>query len=267
MPPFALVDAFTDHPFAGNPAGVVLLDAAADDGWMATVAAEVGASETAFVTGSGAERSLRWFTPTVEVDLCGHATLAAAHVIWERGASEGTLRFDTRSGTLSATRHDDGSIALDLPAWPIEIDGPAPTELAGALRGIEHAYLGRTGGAQPNDVAEVDDESALRRIRPDLAAVAALGSTGLIVTAPGDGGTDLVSRYFAPAVGVDEDPVTGSAHCTLGPLWAQRLGRDELTARQVSPRGGVLTVRVAGDRVHVGGRAITVIDGTVLGPI
>jgi predicted PhzF superfamily epimerase YddE/YHI9 len=264
VPPFALVDAFTDRPFGGNPAGVVVLDGPADERWMAAVAAEVRASETAFLHPDADGWQLRWFTPTVEVDLCGHATLAAAHVLWRRSAA-GTLRFATRSGTLSARRDEEGIAWLDLPSWPIEHEGPAPTSLAGALPGVEHRYLGRTGGAQPNDVAEVADEATLRRLVPDPEAVLALGSTGLIVTAAGDDGTDLVSRYFAPAVGIDEDPVTGSAHCTLGPLWAERLGRTRLTARQVSTRGGELLVEVGEDRVLVGGRAVTIVEGTVLG--
>jgi predicted PhzF superfamily epimerase YddE/YHI9 len=266
MPPFALVDAFTAVPFAGNPAGVVVLDAPADAGWMAAVAAEVRASETAFVHPEGSGWGLRWFTPTVEVDLCGHATLAAAHTLWRTGVADGPLRFATRSGALHATRGVSGEVSLDLPSWPIERTGPAPDALSTALPGVAHRYLGRTGGAQPNDVAEVDDEVTLRGLRPDLTAVLALGSTGLIVTAPGGDGTDLVSRYFAPAVGVDEDPVTGSAHSTLGPLWAARLGRDRLTARQVSPRGGALTVHVRGDRVEVGGQAVTVVEGTIASP-
>lgn len=265
MPPFALVDAFTSRAFAGNPAGVVVLDAPADDGWMRAVAAEVRASETAFVHSDGDRWALRWLTPEVEVDLCGHATLATAHVLWERGVSGDRLRFITRSGPLAASRHGDGTIVLDLPAWPVATTGPAPEALAPALRGTPHRYLGRTDGAQPNDVAEVDDEATLRRLEVDLEAVRALDVTGLIVTAPGDGATDLVSRYFAPAAGVDEDPVTGSAHCTLGPLWAERLGRDRLTARQVSARGGELTLHVRGDRVEVGGGAVTVVEGHIVG--
>jgi predicted PhzF superfamily epimerase YddE/YHI9 len=263
--PFTLVDAFTSRPFRGNPAGVVVLDAPAPEGWMASVAAEVNASETAFVHPEGEAWRLRWFTPMVEVALCGHATLASAHVLWSTGRATGPLRFRTRSGVLGAATDDEDRIWLDLPAWPV-LEHPTPSMLAGALPGIEHAYVGRTAGAQPNDVVEVGDEATLLRVRPDLRTVAALGSTGLIVTAPGDGDTDLVSRYFAPAVGVDEDPVTGTAHSTLGPLWAERLGRHELTARQVSSRGGELLIRVAGDRVQVGGSAITVITGEVLAP-
>lgn len=313
MPPFALVDAFTDGPFRGNPAGVVVLERAAPEAWMAAVAAEVNASETAFVHPAAEGWALRWFTPTVEVDLCGHATLATAHVLWTTGAASGRLRFTTRSGVLTASRDgevspgqaaaegtsagggdDDGvdggdgdgaedaggsaggaggargdghrgRIWLDLPAWPLA-DHPAPPDLADALAGTAHTYLGRTAGAQPNDVVEVADEATLRRVEPDLALVGALGSTGLIVTAAGTGGVDLVSRYFAPAVGVDEDPVTGSAHSTLGPLWAERLGRSELLARQVSARGGELHLRVGIDRVAVGGSAVTVIAGEVLPP-
>lgn len=274
MPPFHLVDAFTDRPFAGNPAGVVILEDGAPDAWMAGVAAEVNASETAFVHPEGDGWRLRWFTPTVEVDLCGHATLATAHVLWRTGAAGGPLRFATRSGDLTATRADGdtdadgggaGRIWLELPARPVG-EHPTPTMLAGALPGIEHAYVGRSSGAQCNDVAEVPDEATLRLVRPDLTAVAALGSAGLIVTAPGDHGTDLVSRYFAPALGVDEDPVTGSAHAMLGPLWAARLGRTELSARQISTRGGDVSLRVDGDRVHVGGSARTVIEGRVVAP-
>lgn len=265
MPPFALVDAFSRTPFSGNPAGVVLLDAPAPEAWMAAVAAEVNASETAFVHRDGERWQLRWFTPATEVDLCGHATLATAHVLWSTGTAQGPLRFATRSGELGADGSEDGTTWLDLPAWPVE-PADAPATLAAALPGIEHAYVGRTAGDQPNDVVEVPDEATLRLVRPDLPTVRDLGSTGLIVTAPGDGDTDLVSRYFAPAVGIDEDPVTGSAHSTLGPLWAERLGRSELSARQLSARGGELSLRVAGDRVHVGGAARTVISGTITGP-
>jgi predicted PhzF superfamily epimerase YddE/YHI9 len=273
VPPFHLVDAFTRRSFSGNPAGVVVLEGALPEAWMADVAAEVNASETAFVHPDGERWALRWFTPTVEVDLCGHATLATAHVLWTTGVATGTLRFATRSGELVATRDDRdgagdaaaGPIWMSLPAWPVG-DHPTPTMLAGALPGIEHAYVGRTTSAQPNDVAEVPDEATLRMVRPDLSAVAALGSAGLIVTAPGDDGTHFVSRYFAPTLGVDEDPVTGSAHATLGPLWAGRLGRTELSARQVSPRGGELALRVEGDRVQVGGHARTIVEGHVVGP-
>lgn len=273
MPSFHLVDAFTESPFAGNPAGVVVLDGPAPEAWMQQVAAEVNASETAFVHPSEhGGWQLRWFTPSVEVDLCGHATLATAHVLWSRSIATGPLRFATRSGDLYAEQ-DGAWIWLDLPAWPVR-DHPAPPELELALGGVAHTYLGRTGGAagdrdgvQPNDVVELVDEDAVAGLVPDLAAVARLGSAGLIVTAASAGGDDdLVSRYFAPNVGVDEDPVTGSAHSTLGPWWAERLGRRELEARQLSARGGRLRLRVDGDRVQVGGHAVTTIVGEITAP-
>lgn len=266
MPPFHLVDAFTDQPFAGNPAGVVVLDGPVDEPWAQAVAAEVRASETAFVSPRPDGWLLRWWTPSMEVELCGHATLAAAHVLIEEGlaASHLPLDFHTRSGRLRAVRRG-GQLALDLPAWPLA-DHPEPAGLAAALGGLAGRYLGRsTGSVQGWDVVEAHDEAALRGLRPDLGAVASLGSTGLIVTAAGDD-VDLVSRVFAPAVGVDEDPVTGSAHSTLGPLWAQRLGRTRLTARQCSPRGGRLDLEVGADRVEVAGRAVTVIRGRIAGP-
>lgn len=278
MPPFRLVDAFTDTAFAGNPAGVVLLDHPQPVAWMQAVAAEVNVSETAFVvadTATPEDWRLRWFTPTTEVDLCGHATLATAHALWQAGlaADDATLRFHTRVGVLTAVA-DDGGIMLDLPAWPVIGDHPEPARLQPALRVTGARYLGRTAGnagdddtgtGQTNDVVLLADETAVRDLEPDLAEVAALGSGGLIVTAPADGDGDFVSRYFAPALGVDEDPVTGSAHATLGPWWAGELGRDTLTARQVSRRGGHLRIRVEGPRVLVGGHAVTVINGEVTG--
>ena len=277
MPPFRLVDAFTDTAFAGNPAGVVLLDRPQPVAWMQAVAAEVNVSETAFVvadTTAPEDWRLRWFTPTTEVDLCGHATLATAHVLWQDGlaAGDATLRFHTRVGVLTAAA-DDGQIMLDLPAWPV-VANPAPARLESALRVRGARYLGRTAGnagdgdtgtGQTNDVVLLPDEAAVRDLEPDLAEVAALGSGGLIVTAAADGDEDFVSRYFAPALGVDEDPVTGSAHATLGPWWAGELGRDTLTARQVSRRGGRLRIRIEGGRVLVGGHAVTVIAGELTG--
>jgi predicted PhzF superfamily epimerase YddE/YHI9 len=267
VPPFRLVDAFTAAPFAGNPAGVVVLDAGpVDADWAQRVAAEVGASETAFVHPEGDAWRLRWWTPNTEMALCGHATLATAHVLWEDGVvpRERELAFATRSGVLRA-RSEDGEVALELPAWPLA-SHPTPAGLDTALAGTPGRYLGRTAGDQPNDVVEVTDETALRALRPDLAAVAALGTTGLIVTAAADGDGDLVSRYFAPSIDIDEDPVTGAAHCTLGPLWAERLGRTTLTARQLSARGGRLRLQVIDDLVVLAGAAVTVIRGEVVGP-
>lgn len=270
MPPLHLVDAFTSTAFAGNPAGVVqLATGPVDERWAQAVAAEVGASETAFVHPHDDGWRLRWWTPTVEVDLCGHATLATAHVLWQVGASppDRALHFATRAGALAARRTADGRIALDLPAWPVA-DHPEPPALSRALAGAAYRYLGRTATDQANDLVELTDAAAVADLRPDLDAVAQLGSAGLIVTAAGDphGGLDLVSRYFAPAAGIDEDPVTGSAHSTLGPLWAARLGRRSLRAAQLSSRGGRLELSVGDGRVEVTGHAVTVIEGTVVAP-
>jgi predicted PhzF superfamily epimerase YddE/YHI9 len=221
----------------------------------------VGASETAFVHPEGDGWRLRWWTPTTEVDLCGHATLATAHVLTATGHADPArpLVFWTRSGTLTTTRGADGRLWLDLPAWPVA-QHPAPAALPRVLAGVEGRYLGRTEVAQANDVVEVADVATLVGWRPDPADVVALGAGGLIVTAPGER-ADVAMRYLAPALGVDEDPATGSAACTVAPLWAQRLGRDTLTIEQRSARGGELACRVDGDRVHVGGDAVTTISG------
>jgi predicted PhzF superfamily epimerase YddE/YHI9 len=262
MTSFHLVDAFTDVAFRGNPAGVVVLDGGpVDETWAQQVAAEVGASETAFVHRDGDGWRLRWWTPTTEVDLCGHATLATAHVLAATGevAPEAPLVFRTRAGTLTTARGPGGRLWLDLPAWPVA-DHPVPAGLARALAGVEGRYLGRTRVAQANDVVEVADVTTLVGWRPDPADVVALGAGGLIVTAPG-AQADVAMRYLAPALGVDEDPATGSAACTVAPLWAERLGRDTLTIEQRSARGGQLACRVDGDRVHVGGHAVTTISG------
>jgi predicted PhzF superfamily epimerase YddE/YHI9 len=262
VPPFHLVDAFTDVAFRGNPAGVVVLDAGPVDAARAQqVAAEVGASETAFVHPEDDRWRLRWWTPTTEVDLCGHATLATAHVLYGSGRVPGDqpVAFRTRSGELIASRDPDGRLWLDLPAWPVA-GHPAPPGLGQLLAGVDATYLGRTRLAQANDVIEVADVATLLAFQPDPAAVASLGAGGLIVAAPGEH-ADVAMRYLAPALGVDEDPVTGSAACTVAPLWAARLGRAELTIEQRSPRGGWLDCRVDGDRVHVGGHAVTTISG------
>ena len=290
MPTFHLVDAFTDVSFAGNPAGVVLLDAGPVDGrWAQRVAAEVGASETAFLVpapgaegpgtapGDGSRWQLRWWTPGTEVDLCGHATLAAAHVLRSRGlsAAGATVGFDTRSGTLTARGDPDGRIWLDLPAWPVA-DHAAADDPAALLGGVDGRYLGRTTVAQANDVVEVADTAALDAVVVDRDRVAALGGAGLIVCCAGTR-SDAAMRYFAPAVGVDEDPVTGSAACTVAPLWSDRLGRSQVTIEQRSARGGWLWTRVGGataagavdvvaaGRVLVGGHAVTTIVGEVVG--
>lgn len=266
MARFHLVDAFADRPFTGNPAGVVRLPAGAvDAGWAQQVAAEVRASETAVLVGrDDGSWQLRWWTPTREVDLCGHATLAAAHALSEDGlVTVGSrVRFHTRSGTLQVQIHED-RLALDLPAWPVTPDA-VPAGLLAALRSPGARYLGRAGTpSQTNHVVELTDETAVAELDPDLTAVAAAGGTGVIVTAAAapDRDADLVSRYLAPNAGVDEDPVTGSAHATLAPLWAGRLGREQLVADQLSPRGGRLWLTDLGERVEVAGTAVTVLAG------
>lgn len=263
MATFHLVDAFTDTAFTGNRAGVVVLEQGpVDAAFAGRLAAEVGASETAFVHPEAGAWRLRWWTPTVEVDLCGHATLAAAHVLITTGASpSSTMHFRTRSGTLTATRGVDGRLWLDLPAWPVASPaGPPDAHVETLLGGVPGRFLGRTMVAQANELIEVADVAALDAVTPDLPAMRALGSGGVIVTAPG-ADTDAAMRYFAPALGVDEDPVTGSAACTVAPLWAARLGRSAVTIEQRSARGGRLWTRVEDDRVAVGGHAVTTIRG------
>ncbi|WP_199441713.1 PhzF family phenazine biosynthesis protein [Umezawaea beigongshangensis] len=250
-----VVDAFTDRPFAGNPAGVVLLTEQRDSGWMQAVAAEMKHAETAFcdLTSPGADPvPLRWFTPAAEVDLCGHATLATAHVLG------GDRRFRTRSGVLTCEAGEDGVIRMDFPADPTS-PAPPPPGLAEALQGVEIESVER--GVSDFLVA-VTSAADVRALRPDLARLAEIGARGVIVTAPGDrDGIDVVSRCFYPRVGVPEDPVTGSAHCTLATWWAPRLGRNELLAEQASPRGGLVRAVLRADRVQLAGSAVTVLRG------
>ncbi|MEW4530475.1 PhzF family phenazine biosynthesis protein [Maioricimonas sp. JC845] len=261
--PILLVDAFTDQPFRGNPAAICLLDDERDAGWMQAVAAEMNLSETAFVRPLGKTRELRWFTPRIEVDLCGHATLAAAHVLWEEGivgAGE-PIRFETRSGVLTCTRAGN-RIELDFPATPAE-PVELPAELAAALwpggDGPQPVFAGRT---RFDHLVVLESAADVLGLDPDFRQLAAVRTRGVMVTAPSDrDGEDFVSRFFAPAAGVDEDPVTGSAHCCLGPYWADRLGKTELSAHQASERGGDVKVRIAGDRVVLGGEAVTVLRG------
>jgi PhzF family phenazine biosynthesis protein len=257
--PLFIVDAFTSRPFAGNPAAVCLLEAARDDDWMQALAGEMNLSETAFLLPEADGYRLRWMTPKVEVDLCGHATLASAHVLWSEGRArlDQPIRFHTRSGLLSASRTGE-DITLDFPAVRAEPTGDDPG-LAAAL-GAEIRSLGRNG---MDYLVEVADERTLRRLTPDFARLAALPVRGVIVTASSQE-YDFVSRFFAPRVGVPEDPVTGSAHCALGPFWSERLGKDDLRAFQASARGGEVRVGVRGERVLLGGRAVTVVRGTVV---
>ncbi|GGN02399.1 putative PhzF superfamily epimerase YddE/YHI9 [Actinoplanes campanulatus] len=256
-----IVDAFTDRPFTGAPAGVLILDGDAfpSDEWMRQVAAEVNHAETAFAhplpPGSDADWALRWFTPTVEVDLCGHATLAISHVI----DPAAPIRYRTRSGILTAVRTPEGLITLDFPTAPLA-ERPIDPELAAAL-GAEIVSVHHTGSTD-DLLVEVADEKTVRAVTPDLRAVTRLSRRGVIVTAASDDpGHDFVSRFFAPAVGVDEDPVTGSAHTALAPFWAARLGRTELTGYQASPRGGTVRVALHGDRTLLSGRAVTTLEG------
>ena len=253
------VDAFTDQPFRGNPAAVCVLPAARDAGWMQEVAREMNLSETAFLVARADGYDLRWFTPTVEVDLCGHATLASAHVLWESGQlpPDAQARFHTRSGLLTATRRGDW-IELDFPARPATELASPPAEVLRAL-GVEPVFAGRT---KDDYLIEVRDEETVRQASPDFSQLKRADSRGAIVTARAtSAGYDFVSRFFAPGAGIDEDPVTGMAHCSLGPYWQGRLGKDEFTAYQASARGGTVRVRVGGDRVYLGGQAVTVLRG------
>jgi PhzF family phenazine biosynthesis protein len=260
------VDAFTDRPFAGNPAAVCILTEKPEDAWLQSVASEMNLPETAFLRREGTAWQLRWFTPAVEVDLCGHATLASAHVLWEAGYADPsrTLAFRTKSGDLFAARRNE-MIELDFPALPATPADP-PAGLIEAL-GVT---LPRFAGKNLFDtLLELPSERSVRDARPDFHAVAAAcGSMrGVIITAPSDAPDfDFVSRFFAPAAGIDEDPVTGSAHCCLGPFWAQRLGKKELVGYQASRRGGTVRVRVLGKRVGLGGRAVTVLRGELREP-
>ncbi|MEU9982155.1 PhzF family phenazine biosynthesis protein [Streptomyces sp. NPDC050856] len=270
-----VVDAFTDRPFAGNPAGVCLLPAGEwpQDGWLRQVAAEVNHSETAFALPSSdvaeADWGIRWFTPLVETNLCGHATLATAHVLHTMHGHAGTVRFTSRhSGVLLAHADARGTITLDFPAAPVS-RVPVPGGLAEALGAKPEATF-RTGSL--GDLLTVlPDEDAVRAVSPDLDAVAALtrreGLRGVIVTASAEAGRayDFVSRFFSPVEGIAEDPVTGSAHTALAPYWSGRLGRDGLTGLQVSVRGGLIRTAVRTDRVHLTGNAVTVLEGTLRG--
>ena len=253
------VDAFTDSAFAGNPAAVCLLDRPADARWMQQLAAEMNLAETAFVEPRPGGYLLRWFTPVVEVVLCGHATLASAHVLYETGlaAAGEPITFQSASGPLAA-RQDDGSIVLDFPATPARPQSPP----AGMLEALGVTAPVWTGRAPEDFIIVVATEDEVTGLRPDPGQLVSATIRGVIVTAPAArAGADFVSRFFAPAVGIPEDPVTGSAHCTLAPYWCERLGRTELTGFQASPRGGTVRVRVAGDRVMLSGQALTVLAG------
>ena len=259
--PIRVVDAFTDRPFGGNPAAVCILAEARSPHWMQEVAQEMNLSETAFLHRQADDFQLRWFTPTVEVDLCGHATLASAHVLWEAGHLQAhqTARFSTRSGVLAAQRNGEW-IELDFPAQAAEQASPPP-ELLAAL-GVTANYVGKN---RFDYLVEVKDGQVVRDMRPDFRALAQVAARGIIVTSQAASSSyDFVSRFFAPAVGIAEDPATGSSHCCLGPYWKTRLGKNEFVAYQASPRGGVIRVRLAEPRVLLGGKAVTVLRGELV---
>lgn len=257
--PLYQVDAFAERAFEGNPAAVCPLDRWLPDATMQAIAAENNLAETAFFVPSqeaGTDFDLRWFTPTVEVDLCGHATLASAYVICEHlGQADHGVRFSSKSGPLGVTREGERYV-LDFPArQPRPVADPAP--FAAAL-GVEPSQVLQDGMA----LAIFDDQAAVAALAPDMAKVAALDSFGAIASAPGER-HDFVSRYFAPQAGIPEDPVTGSAHCVLAPYWAERLGKAEMTARQISRRGGDLQCRMKGQRVKIAGRCVLYLEGRI----
>lgn len=253
--PLFQVDAFANEIFHGNPAGVCLLDAAREDHWMQSLAMEMNLSETAFVLPEGDGYRLRWFTPAAEVDLCGHATLATAHTLWATGRlrPDEQARFYTRSGLLTARRAGEW-IELNFPATP-PAETEAPAGLLAALGLSEALFIGRS---KFDYLVEVADEAVVRGLSPDFGALNRVEARGVMVTARGSGGYDFISRFFAPRVGVNEDPVTGSAHCCLTPYWSSKLGRTELKAFQASRRGGELRLRLEGERVVIAGQAVTV---------
>ncbi|HWD38521.1 MAG TPA: PhzF family phenazine biosynthesis protein [Fimbriimonas sp.] len=256
--PIYVIDAFSKKPFAGNPAAVVPLDSAGQisDQARASIAEEMKHAETAYLAPRGGnEFDLRWFTPAVEVDLCGHATLASAHILWEtaRVADGAPIAFFTRSGKLTATR-DGEKIVLDFPAEPVE-----PSALPFQVACLPAMVF--SGRNRMDWFVEVESAAELRSLEPNFAEIERLGMRGLIVTSRGDEGYDFVSRFFAPQAGVPEDPVTGSAHCALAAYWAAKLGKDRMQAFQASERGGEVGVRLAGTRVELSGHAVTVLQG------
>ncbi len=260
--PFFQVDAFADRPFTGNQAGVMPLDRWLDDATLQAIANENNVAETAFFIPSGdpdADYDLRWFTPAVEVALCGHATLASGYHVLTRDSSRERVRFRTRHSGILEVRRDGDRLAMELPAWPSRETDPAP--LATALGVNVEAVYETIDAPEPSRMAILKDATAVRALAPDFRAIGALGGVLAIATAPGDGGYDVVSRVFASAAGIDEDPVTGSAHSMLTPYWVKRLGRDSFSAFQASKRGGALHCTLAGDRVVLGGTCVTTIEG------
>jgi PhzF family phenazine biosynthesis protein len=259
--PIFQVDAFTNRPFAGNPAGVCLMPTPRDDAWMLNVAREMNVSETAFVLKQPKGFSLRWFTPLVEVKLCGHATLASAHILYEIGIAEPDkeIRFHTVNDLLTATKRDDW-IELDFPAKRLD-ERAAPLELLSAL-GVNPQYVAENQGRY---LIQVDSEKTVRELKPDFARLRSMPGRCVIVTSRSDlPEYDFVWRYFAPWIGIDEDPVTGSSHSYLATFWSAQLGKCTFTARQLSARGGVLRVRLEGERIRLSGQAVTVLRGELV---
>ena len=255
------VDAFTDKPFGGNPAAVCVLSQAADDRWMQQVASEMNLSETAFLVEQDDGYNLRWFTPAAEVDLCGHATLASAHILWEQGLlqADRTARFHTRSGLLSAVRKNSW-IEMDFPAEP-EKPADFPEDVFEAF-GANALYVGKN---RFDFLLEFESAATIHKMTPNFSLLSTIPGRGFMVTSHSDEDRyDFISRFFAPAFGINEDPVTGSAHCCLGPYWAEKLGKNELTGYQASARGGVVGVRVGDERVYLSGQAVTVMRASFL---
>jgi PhzF family phenazine biosynthesis protein len=255
--PFWHVDAFADRPFTGNPAAVVVLQAWPEDAWMQAVAAENALSETAFVVREAEGWRIRWFTPKVEVELCGHATLASGWVLLNHVEPGDAVVFASKSGPLSVTREGE-RLVLDVPANP-----PRPTIFPDGIDRILMKPVREVLATRDHLVCVLDTADAVASLVPDMAGVASLGKWAVIVTAQGGEGVDFVSRFFAPRKGVIEDPVTGSAHCVLTPFWAKRLGKAEMVARQLSPRGGTLYVAEAGTRVRIGGTVVPYVQGHI----
>jgi len=263
--PFSHVDAFTRRAFGGNPAVVCRVADWPSPAWMQRVAAEMNAGATVFVRRIEADREIRWFSPTVELDMCGHGTLAAAHVLWEIGEADPSqpITFQSRAGVLRAVR-EEGRIVLDCPAL-VEQPAEPPQALLPALGLSDARYVGRN---RFDYIVEVDCEQAVRDVRPDLQALAGIETRGVIVTSrAGDEHTDFVSRFFAPAAGIAEDHATGSAHCCLGVFWSGRLGKTRLLARQLSPRGASFVIDVVGDLVRIGGDAVVISEGCLIGAL
>lgn len=255
------VDAFTNRPFSGNPAGVCILQSPGETAWMQKVAGEMNLSETAFLYKVDDGFNIRWFTPTVEVDLCGHATLASSHILWQEKylSEDQEAKFFTKSGVLSAKKNGDW-INLNFPIEE-DIEIIPPKNLLKAL-GVHALYVGMN---RFDYIVEVESEKVVREISPDFVLLGNTSNKGVMVTSLSDMNEfDFVSRYFAPGEGIDEDPVTGSAHCCLGPYWMRRLGKKEFCAYQASLRGGIVKVKIEGDRVILGGQAVTVFNGNLL---